>query len=250
MRLETGRPGVDGGQSWARGGRWWLLLRRWGGCGREGEEVPGLTAGTVVWLACWGARCLATAREISGPPKCTHNPGHEAQNVPQGNMRGREGWVGSLGHTRIVRNVLNPWAATRCPLRVWSLDVVEAPVRSLTGLPTTRLPPQGGATGGSLALGSQRLSSTGQESFKNQTNRDAHSGRWALPHRLTSTGSPRQMQGIRWTHGERGRSDRTSPASKTGPAPDQISLTKKRQHREQAGSSQPASQTLRGTQHK
>lgn len=82
----------------------------------------------------------------------------------------------------------------------------------------------------------------GQESLKKKISREAHSGRWALPRHLTSTGSQRQMQGIRRTHRKRGRPDRTSPASKTGPAPDQISLTKKRQHTEskQTGDGQPA----------
>lgn len=71
-------------------------------------------------------------------------------------MLGREGWVESLGHTLIVCNVLNPWEA-RCLLHLWSLDVAEVPVRSLTA-PNHPASSQGGATGGSLALGSQPLS--------------------------------------------------------------------------------------------
>lgn len=114
-----------------------------------------------MWLACWGARCLATAGEISGPLKCTHilamrlrmfhKETCEAGRVPGVPRQSRD-------PTLIVRNVLNPWAAIPGLLRVWSLEVVEVPARSLTGLPTTRLPPKDGATGGSLALGSQQLS--------------------------------------------------------------------------------------------
>lgn len=67
-------------------------------------------------------------------PEMYPHPGHEAQNVPQETwkQRGLGGVPGPLGG--------HPVSAPRV-----ALDVVDVPMRSLTGLPTTRLPPEDGA---------------------------------------------------------------------------------------------------------
>lgn len=118
------------------GGRWWRL-RRWGGCGRremrcQDDSRDGSAAGLL------GCPVPGNYREDFWSPEMYPHPDHEVQNVPEGNMRGREDWVGSLNHTLTEYNVLNPWAAIRCLLHVWYLEAVDVPVRIWTWPPAHR----------------------------------------------------------------------------------------------------------------